>query len=60
MDVIDLSNFPEAIADTSTNAASSTTIAIAQAFHSDTSVVSDTSEEGSAKTNLSDDEMKAL
>eukprot|EP00957_Ditylum_brightwellii_P161981 12333259-Ditylum_brightwellii.AAC.1 len=31
-----------------------------QAFHSDTSVVSDTSEDGSAKTHLSDDEMKAL
>eukprot|EP00957_Ditylum_brightwellii_P174041 13251245-Ditylum_brightwellii.AAC.1 len=33
---------------------------MAQTFHSDNSVVSDTSEEGSVTTHLSDDEMKAL
>ena len=60
IDVIDPSNVPEATAHTSTNAASSTTIAMSQAFHFDTSVISDTSEEGSVKTHLSDDEMKAL
>eukprot|EP00957_Ditylum_brightwellii_P141927 10813138-Ditylum_brightwellii.AAC.1 len=60
MDVIDLSNVPEATAHTSTNSASFTTIGMAQVFHSDTSVISDTSEEGSVKTHLSDDEMKAL
>ena len=48
-DVIDLSNLPEATADTSTNAASSTAIAMARAFHSNSSVISDTSEEGSVK-----------
>eukprot|EP00957_Ditylum_brightwellii_P036532 2767185-Ditylum_brightwellii.AAC.1 len=60
MDVIDLSNFPEATAVTSTNAASSTTIAMARALHYDTAVVSDTSKEDSAKTHFSDDEIKAL
>ena len=60
IDGIDLSNVPEATAHTSTNAASFTSIAMAQIFHSDTSVVSDTSEEGSVKTHLSDDEMEAL
>ena len=60
IDIIDLSNVPEATAHTSTNAASFTTIAMTQTFHSDHWVVSNTSEEGSVKTHLSDDEMKAL
>ena len=59
-DVIDLSNVQEATANTSTNVASFSTSAMAQTFHSDHSVVSDTSEEGSVKTHFSDDEMKAL
>ena len=60
IDVIDLSNVPEATAHTSTNVASFSTSAMAQTFHSDHSVVSDTWEEGSVKTHFSDDEMKAL
>ena len=58
--VIDLSNVQEATANTSTNVASFSTSVMAQTFHSDHSVVSDTSEEGSVKTHFSDDEMKAL
>ena len=58
--VIDLSNVQEATANTSTNVASFSTSVMAQTFHSDHSVVSNTSEEGSVKTHLSDDEMKAL
>ena len=60
IDVIELSNVPEATAHTSTNVASFSTSAMAQTFHSDHSVVSNTSEEGSVKTHFSDDEMKAL
>ena len=60
IDVIDLSNVQEATANTSTNVASFSTSAMAQTFHSDHSVVSNTSEEGSVKTHFSDDEMKAL
>ena len=60
MNTCDLSNVPEATAHTSTNVASFPTSAMAQTFHSDHSVVSDTSEEGSVKTHFSDDEMKAL
>eukprot|EP00957_Ditylum_brightwellii_P014144 1065831-Ditylum_brightwellii.AAC.1 len=60
MDVVDLSNLSEATADTSTNTASTTAIATATTFYSNISVVSDTSNEVSAKTHLSNDEMKAL
>eukprot|EP00957_Ditylum_brightwellii_P163701 12463668-Ditylum_brightwellii.AAC.1 len=59
-DVIDLSNLPEATSDTSTNAASTTATTMATAFYSNSSVISDTSEEDSAKTHLSDGEMKTL
>eukprot|EP00957_Ditylum_brightwellii_P167432 12745978-Ditylum_brightwellii.AAC.1 len=60
MDVIDLSNLPEATADASTNAAPTTATAMANTFYSNSSIINDTSEEGSSKTHLSDDEMKAL
>ena len=60
IDVIYLSNVPEATAHTSTNVASFSTSAMAQTFHSDHSVVSGTPEEGSVKTHFSDDEMKEL
>eukprot|EP00957_Ditylum_brightwellii_P208692 15358545-Ditylum_brightwellii.AAC.1 len=60
MGVIDLSDLPEATAEISTNAASTTATAMTTALYSNSSVISDSLEEGSAKTHLSDDEIKAL
>eukprot|EP00957_Ditylum_brightwellii_P102510 7812413-Ditylum_brightwellii.AAC.1 len=59
-DVIDPSNLPEVTVDTLTNVASTTAAVMARAFYPSSSAISDTLEEGSAETHLSDDEIKAL